>query len=364
MTVILFLIILAVLVLVHELGHFLVAKAAGIRVDEFGLGFPPRLFGKKIGETVYSINLVPFGGFVKIFGENPDEESIAGPDAARSFVNKNRAIQAGVLVAGVTCNILFAWLLLSAGFVSGLPVSAQEPHEGLSIENVQLTVTNVLPGSPAQKVGLKAGDVIVSLKTGQETIANPNPLAVQQFIEKHQDEELTLLYSRGTKSGEVKVSPKEDPELNRKTIGIAMDEVGIVKFPLGQALIKGAATTIGIAKAITVGFFNFISQIFHGEAKLSDISGPVGIAHMVGDARELGLMYLLTFTAFISINLAVLNLMPFPALDGGRLLFVAIEAVVRRRINAKVANMVNAVGFALLILLMVVVTYRDIVKMF
>ena len=364
MTVLIFIIILALLVLVHELGHFIVAKASGIRVDEFGLGFPPRMFGKKIGETIYSINWIPFGGFVKIFGENPDVESTTGPDASRSFVNKNRAIQAAVLVAGVAFNMIFAWLLISAGFMVGLPTSTSDASDPSKIQNVRLTVTAVLPESPAAKAGIKAGDTLASLAVGEDLAAIMQPETVQRFIEEHQNEEITLVHKRGTDVLTTKVMPAEGFIDGRKSIGIAMDEIGTLKLSLLPALGRGAETAFGLAKAITVGFVSFIAEIFQGQAKLSDLSGPVGIAGLVGDARALGFIYLLTFTAFISVNLAVLNLMPFPALDGGRLLFVAIETVIRRRIKPEIANAVNGIGFALLILLMVVVTFRDITKLF
>ncbi len=362
-TAILFLFILALLVFVHELGHFLVAKASKIRVDEFGIGFPPKIFGKKYGETLYSFNWIPFGGFVKIFGENPDEESISGPDSARSFVNKNRGIQAGVLVAGVTFNVLFAWLLLSLGFMIGLPVSSSD-YKASEVTNPQTTITMVISGSPAEKANLKTGDVITAMSAQGKKLAVISPKSIVNFIGANQDSKLTVSYTRGETTGSAEVVPESGISPDHKSIGVALDEVGILKLGLFGALGKGFAVTIQISKDIAVGFFNLISEMFQGKAKLDNLSGPIGIAKMVGDARTLGFNYLLTFTAFISINLAVLNLMPFPALDGGRLLFVAIEATVRRRISPKILNSVNAIGFALLIFLMVVVTYRDVIKLF
>lgn len=362
-TAILFLFILALLVFVHELGHFLVAKISGIRVDEFGIGFPPKIYGRKYAQTVYSINWIPFGGFVKIFGENPDEESINGPDAGRSFANKNRGIQAAVLVAGVTFNFIFAWMLLSLGFMIGLPVSSSDvPANELS--KPQTTITSVLINSPAEKAGLKMGDVVTKIATDKRIIVSPKPDDIVSFIGLNQDSEIAVSYSRGDLTGSVKVTPASDISKDYKSIGIALDEVGLLKLGFFGSIARGLSTSIQVSKDIFVGFYTLISQSIQGKADLNDLSGPIGIAKMVGTAKTLGITYVLTFTAFISINLAVLNLVPFPALDGGRLLFVGIEAIVRRRISPRILNTVNAVGFALLIFLMVIVTYRDVIKLF
>src|SRR3989344_2465988 len=186
MTVILFIIILAVLIFVHELGHFLLAKKFGVRVDEFGLGFPPRLVGWKKGETTYSLNWLPFGGFVKIFGENPDDESLHGKDKARSLTHKPRWQQALVLVAGVSFNVLFAWLLISAGFMSGLPTSVEAMPEQNFSTPAKLIIVNVLPNSPAAEAGLKTGDELVYLKsaTGESSVVGNQLTAelVREFV--------------------------------------------------------------------------------------------------------------------------------------------------------------------------------------
>ena len=163
MSIIIFIVILLVLVVSHEFGHFIVAKKSGIRVDEFSFGFPPKLYGKKIGETTYNLNALPFGGYVKIFGENGDDENISKEDKKRSFTSKPRYIQAGVLFAGVVMNFLVAWLLLSVGFMSGLPSSVGMEPSGTTMKNQALTVTSVLSGSPAELSGLKVGDEFVIL---------------------------------------------------------------------------------------------------------------------------------------------------------------------------------------------------------
>lgn len=367
MNIILFIIILAILVFVHELGHFLVAKRAGIRVDEFGLGFPPRLYGRKYGETLYSINWVPFGGFVKIFGEDHGDvgEKSANAmlaDDLRGFSKKSKWTQASVLVAGVTMNILFAWILISSGFAAGMPTPV-DAIKGAPVADAKLTVTGVLPGSPASKAGLKSGDQIVSLTSSHKELLSPERIVAQDFIAES-DGPVEIYVKRGEADVKISVTPTTGIVENRQAIGIAMDMVGTLKLPIHKAFWYGAQTTYHLTLAVVGGLWDFIYEAFAGRASLSQVTGPIGIIGLVGDTSALGLVYLVSFTAFISINLAVINLIPFPALDGGRLLFVLIEAIKGSPIRPKILKNINAVGFALLLLLMAVVTYQDVVRMF
>lgn len=358
MSIIIFIIILSALIIVHELGHFLVAKRFDIRVDEFGLGFPPRvtkLFTWK--GTPFTLNWLPFGGFVKIFGENPADK-IEGslPD---NFQSKNRGIQASVLVAGVTGNFLFAWFLISLGFVAGLPAPASI---SLPVENARTVITTVLPATPAATAGLKSGDVILSLSRG-ETNSILTPEAVSLFIAESR-EPITFTVERGEKISTKVVVPEENIVTDRLAVGISMDVIGIVKLPPHKALWHGLKTTSELTLLTGRAIGTFIGQALLGRASLSGVTGPVGIVDMVGDVRELGFTYLLTFTALLSINLTIINLLPLPALDGGRLLFVGIEGVTRRSIPPRIFNVLNTVGFALLILLMLVITIQDIRNIF
>jgi len=367
MNILIFIIILFVLVVSHEFGHYIVAKKSGIRVDEFSFGFPPKIIGKKIGETTWNLNLLPLGGYVKIHGENPDEESISGPDSNRSFVNKPKYIQALVLLAGITMNLLVAWILLSIGFMSGLPTSVSEVPKGSIVVNQALTITSVLPNSPAEKGGLKTGDKILSLKTKSDAIelqpASINAESVKSYINSHNNEEVNVLIVRGKESKNIFVIP-EINQNNNAMIGISMDEIGILKLPIHKALWEGLELTWGVTVATVLGFYDLIRSAILGQADMSALTGPVGIVGIVGDAAKFGFIYLLSFTALISINLAVLNLIPFPALDGGRLLFLLIEKIKGSRIKPQIANMVNMIGFGLLMVLMVFITYHDIVKLF
>lgn len=368
MSILIFLLVLIILILVHELGHFAVAKFFGIRVDEFGLGFPPKLFGKRYGETEYTVNALPIGGFVRIYGEDPTVEHIEGPDRARSFVGKPRLIQAAVLVAGVAMNVLLAWVLFTAGFLFGMP-STLSPEEAQQDPNARLLVTSVLPGSPAEAV-LHASDEIVRVESAGGVIeATDHTLLPSEVAENIGASEGATLYVTVRRHGEeeiVSLTPRQgiipdDPE--RYATGFSMAIAGTITLPLHKALYEGGAMTLGMLRDVALGLVTLVSGAVTGTADLSQVSGPVGIVGLVGDAAALGFAYLITFTAFISLNLAVINLLPFPALDGGRLLFVMIEAVTRRSIKPVVANTLNRVGFIALLLLMVVVTWHDVARL-
>ncbi len=360
MSILLFIIILAVLIIVHELGHFISAKRAGIRVDEFGIGFPPRLWSKKIGETTYTLNAFPIGGFVKIFGEDPDDESIKGADAKRSFVHKPKWIQAWVISAGIIFNLLLALVIISAGFMVGLPYSVDETAYGTRVQNAVLTISQVKEKSPADEAGLKGGDKIVALHSDRDVLEDPRTASTQAFIAGHN--KLTFTYKRGDETKTVDVIPREGLVDGRTAIGISMEMIGTLRLPPHEALYAGGKMTAFLTWGTIVGLADFFKNIFTGDADFSDVSGPVGIVGIVGDASTLGFAHVLSLVALISINLAVINLLPFPALDGGRLFFIIIEAIKGSPIKPVIANTANGIGFILLILLMVVVTYSDIVK--
>jgi regulator of sigma E protease len=348
MSILIFFIILSVLVLVHELGHFSVARFFGIRVDEFGLGYPPRaakLFTFK--NTLFTLNWLPFGGFVKIYGEDPTEENLRAPD---SFQSKNRGIQAAVLAAGVVCNFVFAWLLISFGLMAGLPA----PAGYLPITNPQTVITTVIPGSPAAEAGLLAGDTILSI--------NGSRLSPEEAIQKISQTtgELDFEVLRGKNISHKHIVPEEGIVPGKAAVGISMEVIGTLTLSPGRALLEGAKTSVNLLWETAQALAHFLGQAITGRADLASVAGPVGLVSMVGEARELGWGFLLTFTALISINLSIINLLPFPALDGGRLLFVAIEAVSRRRVSSKVTNLTNTIGFALLLLFMVVITVHDV----
>lgn len=382
MSILLFIIILAVLVLSHELGHFLVAKLFGIRVDEFGFGFPPKIFSWKYGETVYSINLLPLGGFVKIFGEDPTQEVLdtEHEDSKRCLYNKPRYIQAAVIGAGVLFNLILGWITLSAGFIAGLPVPVGFTDLGPRPEDSKLLITGVLKDSPAETAGLRSGYNIVYLAAKGSELKDLSPEKVSDFISTHGGQEIYVKYKVPTKTNllvdiglgpldygqdirSASVIPKVGVIGARPGIGISMDLVGLLKLPFLDALHAGYLGVSALFMSTVRGLIHFVAGLFTGGSSVVSVSGPVGLIGIVGDAMGFGFAYLLALVTFISVNLAALNLAPFPALDGGRLFFLLIESIIRKPLNSKIVNALNIGGFIFLLGVMFVVTVGDIFKL-
>lgn len=367
MSILLFIVILLGLIVVHELGHFITAKWAGIRVDEFGIGFPPRAltFYKK-GETIYTLNWLPFGGFVRIFGEDPEEVTEDHPERARALVGKPWYVQVLVLSAGVGMNILAAWVLFSIAFMVGVPAT-EDVALGQMVENAELTVLHVVPGSPAAMLGIKPGLEIVGVTTAKDVLVELTPERVVAFIQRHSAEPIALSYRDGEAASQtVTITPVKgivETEPQRAAIGVSMGVVGELQLPPHLAVLEGAKQTGAFFWGITVAIGGFFAQALMLDADLSQVAGPVGIVSLVGDAASLGIVSLLTFTAIISLHLAVINLLPIPALDGGRLLFVLIEAMKGSPIKPSIARTTNTVGFVLLIVLMLIVTISDVARL-
>lgn len=366
MSAIIFFIVLAVLVLVHEFGHFLFAKKFGIRVDEFGLGFPPKIWGKKFGETEYTINWIPFGGFVRIFGENPDDDSTHGPDAGRSMVKKSRWKQAVVLFGGILFNFIFAWILISFAFFSGVPASREDYAAYADrITDTRIAITQVNSLSPAERAGIKAGDSIVKIVSGTVVVEKEAlTIAVIKDTLTRSGEPLTLYLQRAHTATSTIVTPEKGIIEGKYGIGIAMEDVGTMELPLHLAIYEGGKFTLHMIGGVAMGLYDLIAGIVTGHPDLSAVSGPVGIAGLVGDAAKLGITYLLMFTALISINLGVINVVPFPALDGGRLFVLLIEAIRRKPLKPRIINLMNTVGFVVLLMIMLLVTFKDLFKYF
>ncbi|MBI5079453.1 RIP metalloprotease RseP [Candidatus Wolfebacteria bacterium] len=337
-------IFLSILILVHELGHFLVAKKFGLLVEEFGFGLPPRIWGRKIGETVYSLNALLFGGFVKIFG---DGEVVEKP---RSFPSLSLGRRAVIIAAGVLMNFLFGWLALSAVFSIGLPTA--------------VVITETREKSPAMEIGLKPGDAIIS--AGADSIyLNGDKLNVENFIkliDERRGKEVSLKIQRNGDTLEFNVTPRISPPIGEGALGIGLIDAGLPKKNIIISLWEGFKESIGLIKTIIVSIFGLIAKAFIGKASFEQVTGPIGIVKIASQAGTLGFVYLLQLLALISLNLAIINILPFPALDGGRLIFLAIEKIKGSPLNNKFEKITNAVGFALLIFLMLIITIKDIVK--
>ena len=366
-TVIIFIAVLGLLVFVHELGHFLLAKRAGMQVDEFGFGFPPRVFGvyktesgrkfvfgtnqpENATSTIYSLNLIPLGGFVKIVGENND-----APDNPSSFGKKSFMSRLSVLLAGVVMNAVLAWVLITICLVSGVPTVLDEGTSlpaGTVLSTPIITLLDVNAGSPAERAGLKVGDSIMSI----DGVSFQSITDLQKYVGDRKGGKFVFTVSHGgstTKS--LMVESLANPAPGSGPTGIALGLVGKLKYPLGKAVITGFTTTGTQMYAVLKG----LGKLVTGGVALNQLGGPVKIAQLTGEASKLGFVYLLQFAAFLSLNLAVLNALPVPALDGGRVLFLIIEKVRRKANNPRVEQAFNAFGFLVLLLLMLVVTVND-----
>lgn len=362
MTILLVIVALSLLVLIHEFGHFAAAKLFGIRVDEFGIGFPPRIFSRARGETRYSVNLLPFGGFVRIFGE--DEPPSAGdPDATRAFAAKPLGKRALVVGAGILMNLLAGWLLLSFIFMIGAPS--------------RLAISEVAPDSPAAAAGLVSGDLIIAararLPDGQARVPERqaggeelhDPMALDAFVAlvgraAAERIPVALTVERSGEPLAVEIVGRTAPPEGEGALGVALFDTGIPRAGIFESFAEGARATFSLLKAIIEGLVGFFAGLFAGAGGFETVTGPVGIVAVAVSSVSLGMASFLNLMAVISLHLALLNFLPLPALDGGRLFFLVLEKVKGSPVSRRIERATHAVGFALLLLLMVVVTARDI----
>ncbi len=414
LTIIIFIVILGLLVFVHEFGHFIVAKKSGMVVEEFGFGFPPRIVGIQVSKenqvtkvsktetvsfstediessgqevvvekitdtvrevneitpkkkwhftwghrppfnpnyTVYSINWIPLGGFVKILGENNDNEDHPG-----SFINKGFWPRFFTLVAGVAMNVILAWVILSAGYMIGLPVainSLADVPAHATLTHPETAVLDVEKNLPADKAGIKPNDVILSIDGNAFNSVDD----FQRYINSHQGKAIDFQVQRGQQHLNFQIIPDVNPAPGQGATGIEVSLLGRLKYPWYTAIWQGGLATVTGLVGIVYGLYSLFVQ----HIGFSSLGGPIQIARLTGQVTGLGFVFLMQFTAFLSLNLAVLNILPFPALDGGRILFLCIEAVRRKRNNQKIEQIVNTAGFIFLILLMIAVTVHDIIR--
>ncbi len=342
--------VLGLLVFVHELGHFLAAKRAGVRVERFSLGFPPKMFGWKIGETEYMISWLPLGGYVKLAGESLEEEESKQP---YSLQVKPAWVKAIIFAAGPLMNFITALVLLwGVFFVSG----------DVEIDKSRIVIGNVAPGSPAEKAGIKPGDVVFSLNG--ERIARFDSLAEKIYALPGQP--VALAWVSGSDTLRKTLVTMKEESYNEKGEKIFIGRIGIQQAfsrkPVGFLVAgeRAGITTI----AFTGQVVRFVRGLFTREFSLKSVGGPVFISKIAGQEASRGFSSLLFFTALLSVNLALLNLLPIPALDGGHLLFLVIEGVIRRPISIKARAIVTQIGFGLLLLLIVFVTYNDVMRLF
>lgn len=336
-TLLIVIIFLAILIIGHEFGHFLTAKFFGLKVEEFGFGFPPRLFKKKIGETVYTLNAIPFGGFVKIYGEDNVDES-PEPGNFQSLSLWKKAI---IIAAGAFMNFLIGWFAITGVFMIGTSPS--------------VVIGHVADGSPAASAGLMFGDEIKDFSKIEDFIT---------FINNNKGRTINLEMARGGKEMLVSLTPRLNPPVGEGSIGVSLIEGGIPQESFFSAVKDGFTTSVGFLGLIYKSIYSLLARLFIGDlGATSQFTGPVGIFNLIGDAGRLGFVNLLYMLAIISLNLAALNMIPFPALDGGRLLFIVYEKVSGGRLSRKVESASHLVGFAILIVIMALVTIKDIINL-
>lgn len=343
-------ILLGVLIFVHELGHFLVAKLSGVGVLKFSLGFGPKLIGKTVGETEYLISAVPLGGYVKLLGES-EEDEIAPGDEERSFQRQPVLKRIAIVIAGPLFNFFFALVVFSMIFALGVP-------------SLTSKVGDIQEGSAAFKAGIEKGDSIIAIDGGKITLWSE----MADIIRNSEGRELNFEIERGTKILHIGVNPEKasgvnvfGEEVTTYQIGISSSQEMVIKrFNPLQAFLQGLGQTWSITELVVVGIY----KIFEGVVSPRELGGPILIAKMSGEFAKQGIIPFVFFMAFLSINLGVLNLLPIPVLDGGHLMFYVIEIVTGREVNIKWREMAQQVGFFLLIMLMIFVFWNDIVRIF
>lgn len=374
LTLIAFIIILGILVLVHELGHFLFAKLFKVRAEEFGFGYPPRVIGiykdetgkRKIvwgrkknvnnPHTIYSINLIPIGGFVKIKGENGDEKNDTDSFGAKKIWQ--RII---ILIAGVSMNIILAIILLTICFNTGITTIVDEANltHTKNVKDLKIQVISVNKNSPASEAGLAVNDELINI--------NSLPIKSVEFLQNFTQENpgrlMDLEILRGSEKILLKIEPRVLPTSNNKAVlGIGLAKTAFVSYGLPSAFLQGAKATYSLTMAMFSALIDLLKNIISKGEMTAELAGPVGIAVLTGQMVDLGISYVLQFAALLSLNLALINILPIPALDGGRILFLIIEKIRRKEMNQKIEALIHNLGFALLMILIIKVTYDDLAR--
>lgn len=346
-TLVLFVITFTAIIAVHEFGHYLTARLLGMKVLEFAFGFPPKVVSIVHGGISYSINAIPFGGFVRILGQDDFAIHQEGEGDPRAFTSKPWWAQAIVLVAGVTMNVLLALVVLTAAFASGT-----------TAPNGDVRVDLVAAGSPAEAAGIKVDDIVRSIDGKQVTSSRDLVAAVR--AKARTESEVTLQIERnGRPLPPIKAVPRAEPPEGQGPLGIRLEDV---QGPIAVALPEAFGQAVSLTRDVVVQILELPGQLIsaRGTGDGPAVSGPIGILQVTGQVAQFGVATFLKLVGVLSINLAVLNIVPFPGLDGGRLFFVLVAGIFRKRLSPQLEAAVHAVGFALLLLLLVVVSISDI----
>jgi regulator of sigma E protease len=362
LTTLTFLIILSLLVFVHEAGHFIAAKRSGVLVEEFGFGYPPRVFGIKYGETLYSINLLPFGGFVRLYGE---DDGLTTPTAKekipkkRAYYQQSPIIKALMISAGVAMNFLLAVVVFGIAYsITGIPV-----------ETNQVNVVEVAPGSPAAQLGFQNQDQILAVGTQpQDLTPVTDTKHFLEFVNQHLDQPIYVQILRAAQPLNLSVTPRSHPPEGQGPLGVTISSVELRYFPWWQMPIRGAIEgfqeALAWTRLVITMLASTLSTLITQGVVSEGVAGPVEIYRLTGQVVKFGFVAVLRFIGILSVNLAVVNILPIPALDGGRLVFVIIEAIRGKRPDPSLERTINTVGVTLLIILLLLITMNDLVRIF
>lgn len=367
MSAFIFLIVLSVLVLAHEWGHYMAARLFGVKVEEFGYGFPPRLFGfvrtakgwkrirsnerRSYERTVWSFNWLPLGGFVRLKGETGEA---VGAD---SFLARPAWQRLIILAAGVAMNWLLAVVIFSVGFMIGVPTATDGLPSGAIVSDARVVIERILPESPADKSGLRAGDAILSM----DGRAFADAESAFRFLTSRSsaNEAVQLRFDRKGKTHIASVTPAYLERLKRSGIGIGLMNAGTVRFRPVDALAQSVQTCVRYTALIAKTLGGMARDLVVSRRVQQDVAGPVGIAVAAGEFARQGWWPLAQFVALLSLNLSIVNFLPIPALDGGRALFVVVEWLRRKQNNPHVENALHQIGFVTLLALVALVTIHD-----
>lgn len=353
MTFLLFFITLSLLILVHEWGHFYAARKLGVRVEEFGFGFPPNIVSTVKNGTRFVLNLLPIGGYVKIYGEQGE-----GSNDPKSFASRPVWQRFIIVAAGVFMNAVLAWALFTAAHGIGISQAVDTP------EGSAITIIAVEKNSPADRAGMLFGDSVRELRIGSELFPVPTIEDFQRIVKEHAGSEVTVVLRRNGSVREVTAVPRTNPPADSGALGVALEYVGVKKSAWHMAPVYGLQSTYYAFTGTIIGFKDMIRQIIVKKEVPQDVSGPIGVFRFAGEVKDLGISYILQFIAVLSVNLAILNALPIPALDGGRMFFMIIEKIRRKAMPQKFEGVAHAIGFAALILLMILITIRDVRGLF
>lgn len=362
LTAFVFFIILSILVFIHELGHYAVARWIGVHVEEFGFGLPPRIWGKKVGRTIYSINWLPIGGFVKLAGEDESSdlhEGNASKNVQQFFWARSKKERSAILLAGVTMNFL-----LAVGITTYLLTQGVYERTG------RVHLENVVAGSPAETAGLQVNDVIVSAEEYHANIADTalsispkNPKELIDFTNSHKGREVLVTVLRDGETITTVLIPRVESPEGEGPMGVAISDLEERKYSLLQAPGKALIMNLERARDMLVGLGTVLSRVIRLQSPGADVAGPIGIAQVTGQAVRFGFKAVLEFMSILSLNLAVLNILPIPALDGGRFLFVFLEKILGRKVRPAFEQSTHQIGMIVLLILIGLVSINDILRL-